>query len=100
MKYIVHFFEDNTRSFLAERYIRNFRATFFQLAFIRKTKNLRKLKLAISQACRLQCKRDSTFYKHVQVTLKDLNEDPSQSVGSNVYDSFDRTSSNLTVSQG
>jgi len=39
MKYIVHFLGDQTRAFLAEKFIRNFRSTFFQLAFIRKTKN-------------------------------------------------------------
>ena len=39
MKYIVHFIGDQTRAFLAEKFIRNFRSTFFQLAFIKKTKN-------------------------------------------------------------
>lgn len=47
MKYIVHFIGDQTRSFLARKFIRNFRSTFFQLAFISKTKNLRRLQHAI-----------------------------------------------------
>ena len=47
MKYIVYFVGDRTKSLLTEKFIRNFRSTFFQLAFIRKTNNLRKLRVAI-----------------------------------------------------
>ena len=53
VKYLVHFVGDSSRSLLAEKFIRNFRSTFFQLAYISKTKNLRKLRQAINQACKL-----------------------------------------------
>ena len=69
MKYIVYFIGDSTKSLLTEKFIRNFRNTFFQLAFIPKTNSQGQLRDAIKQACKLQEKLDPSFKQHVQVTI-------------------------------
>lgn len=69
LKYIVYFIGDETKSLLTDKFIRNFKSTFFQLAFIPKTNDYKQLRNSIKQACKLQEKLDPSFKTHVQATL-------------------------------
>ena len=72
LKYIVLFIGDPTRSHLAERYIRNFKEAFFQLAFIPKTKKM--LRESIMKACKMYSKMDPDFEEYVRSSFKGGND--------------------------